>query len=214
LTWFRQVTREAPEWSEGWYGIGEATYHLWPAGDNLDSVARDAFQRSVDLDPDFAPVVFHLAELTLVGGELDSAARLVNRHRTLSADADQQMEIEPCAVPASGPSAVPWTILAAREAGALQLLTAGRLLATGGRHLDCAEAAFRAALLSPVPDPDLRRRWNAGLGLHHLFVARGSRSRARRLADSLAATGIIAFRGLRVLDALLGAGPDTAERPR
>ena len=94
LAWFRKVTSYAPEWSEGWYGIGEATYHLWPAGDNLDSVARDAFQRSVDLDPDFAPVVFHLAELTLVGGELDSAARLVSRHRTLSADTDQQLEIE------------------------------------------------------------------------------------------------------------------------
>jgi tetratricopeptide (TPR) repeat protein len=211
LAWFRKVTSYAPEWSEGWYGIGEATYHLWPAGDNLDSLARDAFQRSVDLDPDFAPVVFHLAELTLVGGELDSAARLVSRHRMLSADADQQLEIEAmlqCL--RGGPDAVSWATLTTREAAAFQLVIAGRLLAAGGRHLDCAEAAFRAALLSPAPDPDFSRRWNAGLGLHYLFVARGESERARRLGDSLAANGIPAGRGLRVLDALLGAGPDTA----
>jgi serine/threonine-protein kinase len=211
LAWFRQVANAAPEWSEGWYGIGEATYHLWPAGSDLDSLARDAFQRSLALDPDFAPVVFHLAELTLAAGELGDAARLVARHRALSADTVQQLQLETmlqCI--RGGPDAVAWTSVATREEPALQLLTAGRLLAAGGRHLDCAEGAYRAALLSPAPDTDLSRRWNAGLGLHHLFVARGETARARRLADSLASSGVIAGRGLRVLEALLGAGPDSA----
>jgi serine/threonine-protein kinase len=210
LAWFRQVTQAAPEWSEGWYGIGEAAYHLWPADSNLDALARDAFQRSLVLDNDFAPVVFHLAELTIVAGEFKEAARLVQRHRALSADAAQQMQLEVmlrCIQ--NGPRAVDWTSLAARAESGEQLLSAGRLLAAGGRHLDCAEEAYRAALLSPAPDADLSRRWDAALGLHHLFVARGEDARARRLADSLIASGLMAGRGLRILDALLGAGPDS-----
>ena len=211
LAWFRQVVRAAPEWSEGWYGVGEAAYHLWPAGDNLDSVALDAFRRSVSLDPDFAPVVFHLAELTIVDGPPEEAARLVERHRALSADVAQQMQLDvmlKCI--RSGPDAVDWTAAAAEEETGLQLLSAGRLLGAGGLHPDCAERAYRAALLSPAPDADLSRRWNAALGLHHLYLARGETARARRLADSLVASGVVAGRGLRILEALLGAGPDSA----
>jgi tetratricopeptide (TPR) repeat protein len=209
--WFRAVVRAAPDWSEGWYGVGEAAFHLWPRGDNLDSVARDAFQRSVDLDPDFAPVVFHLAELTIIAGNLDTAARLVERHRQLGEDPVQQLELDVmlrCL--RRGADAVDWGAIASAEKAADQVLIAGRLLSAGGRHLTCAEAAYRAALLSPAPDEDLSRRWNAALGLHHLFVARGEHERAIRLADSLVTGGIPAGRGLRILDAILAVGPDSA----
>jgi tetratricopeptide (TPR) repeat protein len=213
LAWFRQVVQAAPEWSEGWYGIGEATYHLWPAWDNLDSLARDAFERALVLDPDFAPVVFHLAELTIVSGELKEAERLVARHRTLSADTVQQMQLDVMlACVRRGPATVDWNALAARAEEGFQLLTAGRLLAAGGRYFECAEHAYRAALLSPAPDPDFSRRWNAALGLHHIFVARGENTRARRFADSLAANGVAGGRGLWILEAVLGAVSDSAGR--
>jgi len=211
LAWFRQAVNAAPEWSEGWYGLGEALYHLWPAGDNLDSLAQDAFRRSLALDPDFAPVVFHLAELTIVNGRSDESARLVERHRRLTADTVQQMQLDvmlKCVQ--SGPATVDWGALAARAEPGFQLLTAGRMFSAGGQYLDCAEYAYRAALLSPAPDPDIRRRWDAALGLHHIFIARGEHARARRFADSLAANGVIAGRGLWILQAMLGSGSDSA----
>jgi tetratricopeptide (TPR) repeat protein len=211
MIFFRKAVQSAPEWSEGWYGVGEAAYHLWPSGDNLDSIARIAYQQSFELDPDFAPVVFHLAELTIVDGRVDLASRLVNRHGDLSADEAQQIQLElmlKCV--GSGPEAVDWSALAQRDEPGSNLLAAGRLLASGGRHLACAEGAYRAAILSPAPDEDLSRRWDAALGLHHIYVARGENARAQRLTDSVAATGLRAGRFLRVLDAVLGIGPVSA----
>jgi tetratricopeptide (TPR) repeat protein len=210
MHWFRQAVQSAPAWSEAWYEVGEAAHHLWPADDDLDSIALDAFRRSAALDPDFAPVVFHLAELTLVAGRLEEGEALVKRHRALSADSAQQLQLDlilRCI--RGGAGQADWARLAALDQPGIQLLGAGRLLAAGGRRLDCAEEAYRAALLSPAPDQDLSRRWNAALGLHHVFVARGEVARARALAESLAVSGIPAGRGLRVLDALLGAAPDS-----
>jgi hypothetical protein len=43
-----------------------------------------------------------------------------------------------------------------------------------------------------------------------VLIARGERAAARRLADSVAASGVPAGRGLRVLDAVLGVGPDSS----
>jgi tetratricopeptide (TPR) repeat protein len=207
--WFRRAVEADPTWSEAWYQVGDAAYHLWPDSENLDSVARDAFLRSTRADPDFAPVVFHLAELAIAAGDLVEAGSLVARHRRLSADSIQQLQLDLMLRCARGASAE-WPALAARDTGGSYLLTAGRLLAAGGRNLACAEAAYGAALASPLPDPTVGRRWNAALGLHHVFVARGEHRRARALADSVAASGVPAGRGLQVVDALLGVGPESA----
>jgi tetratricopeptide (TPR) repeat protein len=207
-TWFRQAASVAPEWSEAWYELGEAAYHLWPSGEHLDSAARAAFGRSIELDPDFAPVVFHLAELAIAGDEMDQAAALALRHRGLSADTVQQLQLDlMLACVRAGPNKTDWSRLAALEPPGMLLLSAGRLLAAGGRHLGCAEEAYRAALVSPEEDPDVSRRWNAALGLHHIFVARGEAARARALADSVVESGVPAGRGLWVLDALIGVAP-------
>jgi tetratricopeptide (TPR) repeat protein len=182
----------------------------WPAGENLDSVANDAFRRAIDLDPDFAPVVFHLAELAMVAGRLDEAGLLLGRYRALSADSAQRLQLDlmlRCI--RSGPGTTDWPALVAIEPSGVQLLTAGGLLAAGGRQLGCAEEAYRAALLSPAADEDMSRRWDAALGLHHIYIARGEGRRARALADSLVETGLTAARGLRILDALLKVGPDS-----
>jgi serine/threonine-protein kinase len=211
MHWFRRAVRASPEWSEGWYQVGEAAYHLWPAGDNLDSVAYAAFRRSIELDPDFAPVVFHLAELAIVTGDLEAGAGLLKRHRVLSADRAQQLQLElmlQCVREGSGEA--DWPSLAAIDTPGLRLLTAGGLLMAGARHLDCAEGALRAALLSPAPDPTRTRRWDAAFSLHHIAVARGEGDRARAIADSIVASGVRAGRGLRILDALLGVGSDSA----
>ncbi|HET9041217.1 MAG TPA: hypothetical protein VFN40_13650, partial [Gemmatimonadales bacterium] len=207
--WFARAAQLNPDWSEAWYAVGEAAYHLWPAGDRLDSTARAAFLRSAQADPDFAPVVFHLAELAIANDDLDTAAQLVTRHHRLSADTAQQLQLELMLACVRSRPAVDWSPLALRDTSGSLLTSAGRILAAGGRHLGCAESAYRAALASPAPDPDISRRWTAALGLHHVLIARGALAAASRLADSVVASGVPAGRGLRVLDALLGAGPDS-----
>jgi hypothetical protein len=177
---------------------------------NLDSVARTSFERSAALDPDFAPVVFHLAELALATDSLNGAAALLKRHQALSADTAQQMQLElmlRCIREGSGNAN--WSSLAAIDQAGDQLLTAGRLLSSGGRHLGCAEEAFTAALLSRAPDIDVSRRWDAALGLHHIYVARGDTSRAIAIADSVVESGLPVGRGLRILEALLGLRSDS-----
>ncbi len=211
MSWFRRAVQAAPEWSEGWYQLGEAAYHLWPAGENLDSIAHDAFRRSVDLDPDFAPVVFHLAEMAVATGDLEGATLLLRRHRALSADKAQQLQLElmlQCI--GTGTGKADWSSLAAVDTPGNQLLAAGGLLMAGGRYVDCAEEVYRAALLSPAPDEGLSRRWDAALSLHHISLARGEGNRARAIADSVVQSGVAAGRGLRILDALLGVGSDSA----
>ena len=206
--WYRRAVQQNPEWSEAWYSVGEAAYHLWPAGDDLDSVANDAFLRSVQADPDFAPVVFHLAELAIARNDLGHAADLVARYRRLSADTAQQMQLELMLGCIRAPGAADWNPLAARDTGGIALLEAGRILAAGGRHLGCAASAYGAALRSRLPDEDQSRRWTASQGLHHVMIARGDREAAKALADSIVAAGQPAGRGLRILEAFLGAGSD------
>ncbi len=212
MYWARQAAEAAPEWSEAWYQVGEAAYHLWPSVDNPDSVAHSAFRQSLALDPDFAPVVFHLAELAMVTGALDEADTLVKRHHALSADTAQQLQLELMLRCIRTGRDVDWTPLAVADGRGNQLLAAGNLLAAGGRHLRCAEGPYEAALRSKAPDEDLGRRWDASFALHHLYIARGEHARATAIADSVVASGVAAGRGLRIVDALLGVGSDSIGR--
>ena len=123
--------------------------------------------------------------------------------------AGQQLQLELMLACVRSPESVDWTPLAARDTGGVELISAGRILAAGGRHLACAESAYGAALRSRLPDQDQSRRWTASLGLHHVLIARGERAAAKALADSIVAAGQPAGRGLRILDALLGAGSDS-----
>jgi serine/threonine-protein kinase len=207
--WYRRAVEQNPDWSEAWYSVGEAAYHLWPAGDDLDSVANDAFLRSVQTDPDFAPVVFHLAELAIARNDLDQAGSLVTRYRRLSADTAQQLQLELMLECVRSPGSADWSPLARRDTAGVALIDAGRILAAGGRHLGCAASAYGAALRSGLPDESQARRWTASVGLHHIALARGDRGAAKALADSIVAAGQPAGRGLRILEALLGAGPDS-----
>jgi hypothetical protein len=207
--WFGRAVAQNPDWSEAWYAVGEALYHLWPPGDQLDSLARAAFRRSLEADPDFAPVVFHLAELAIAEGDLAEASRLAARHGQLSADSAEILQLELMLGCVRSGGSVDWTPLVVRDTGGIQLTTAGRLLGAAGRHLDCAASAYRAAIESPLPDDDFSRRWTSVMGLHHVLIARGERDAAQRLIDSVARSGIPAARGLLVLDAVLGAGPES-----
>jgi tetratricopeptide (TPR) repeat protein len=210
VAWFQRAVTADSGWSEAWYGVGEAYLHLAPSGTGQDSLARAAFERALSLDPDFAPVAFHLAEIALLAGDFGAADTLMGRHARLSRDSAQLVTLgilRSCI--RSGPGAVAWRGLAERYPD--EVLDVGRLLAGGARYPRCARAALEAALLSTAPMPDDGRQWSSAVGLHHLAIALGDTSRARRFVDSLSAsTGSLRVSGgaFRVLDAVAGVMPD------
>src|SRR4029077_11978329 len=57
---FRKAIDADSSWSGAWMALGEVFYHLLPREEHLDSLAEVAFLQARQLDPDFAPPLFHL----------------------------------------------------------------------------------------------------------------------------------------------------------
>lgn len=61
---FRNLTARYPDDLETWHGLGDALFHLGAqAGQPIDE-AMQALERTLELDPSFAPALIHLIELT------------------------------------------------------------------------------------------------------------------------------------------------------
>ena len=209
LAWFRRAVREDPDWSEGWYGVGEAYLHLAPSGRAQDSLARDAYERALARDPDFAPVAFHLAEIALLVGDRRAADSLMRRHARLSRDSAQLVTLDILrACTRSGPGSVAWAALAAKYPN--EILDAARMMAGGARHPRCALRGFEAVLAFPGIS------WSAIVGVHHLALATGDTARALRFVDSLVEAGGrigAGALGFNILDAVAGVADDDRAGP-
>jgi tRNA A-37 threonylcarbamoyl transferase component Bud32/tetratricopeptide (TPR) repeat protein len=170
-----------PEMGVAWMQLGEVYTHLLPRGGNVDSLAAEALARAHQLDPDAAPVLFHLIEGRLRRGPLAGTDSLLRAF--LSANPDTmlagQVEImHRCA--AGGAASVDWHRVAATRPG--PLLYAGIAFAGGGARPECAQPAF-AALLSvdtAAGNEADARRYFALIGLEAVLVMRG------RVADAVA----------------------------
>jgi serine/threonine-protein kinase len=62
---------------EAWYGLGEARHHLggWLVSTGGWRASREAFERSISLDPLFAPAYYHLVEICFSLGDSAAARR-------------------------------------------------------------------------------------------------------------------------------------------
>ena len=70
-------------WSEGWMALGEIRYHLLP---DAEAPAAEAFERARAADPEFAPPLFHLAEIALREGDTSAARVLIGQFRRADPD--------------------------------------------------------------------------------------------------------------------------------
>lgn len=200
---FRRALTVDSTWAEAWTALGEVYFHLFPEAQALDSLAEAAFERARRDDREFAPPVFHLAELALRAGEIGRARELLAEFRRFRPDSNWVTQLEltvDCARGAGSDSR--WLERARRASTAA--VKAGKSLALIARHYDCAERAFRAALIND--SLSLRGRWMATFGLHNTLVARGRVADAERLLDSMVASGLTQARALYVLDAVAGVG--------
>jgi len=199
---FKEAIRLDSTWSEAWMALGEVRYHLFTEG---DSSAADAFNRARNIDPDFAPPLFHLAEVALRDGKLETAQGLVERFRRNDPDSIWVAQLHlmlDCL--RRGPDAVDWRPSAALHP--VEVVHAAKILASRGTAPTCAEGGFRAVFSAASAPPNAR--WGAVLGLQGLLTAEDRLGETRRVLDSAVATELMAAKGLYVLQAAAGHGMD------
>jgi tetratricopeptide (TPR) repeat protein len=180
VTAFRAALAEDGDWGEAWTLLGETYRHLLPADVVPDSSDTHAFERAVQTDSTFHPPLIHLAEQALREGRLEVADRLLARLTASNADARSLARLAVMrACRREGPGRVDWGAFLVPDTVAV--FDAAKLLAAGGAHPPCAEAAF-AAVYDSGAEPGLR--WGALQGLHGVRVATGQDREARALIES------------------------------
>jgi serine/threonine-protein kinase len=189
-------------WAEAWASLGEVRYHLYA---NAESLATAAFSRAHRLEPEFAPPLFHLAELALRRRDTTEAARLVAAFHRIDPDSAwmAQLDLTMLCV-RHGPGAINWDSVVSRYP--LEVIMAAKVLASQGAHLPCAEAGFRAVLADPGASESAR--WGGVMGLQGLLTMRQQMDAVKRLLDSAVASGVMAAKGLYVVHAAAGMGLD------
>ena len=201
---FRRLVADDPGWVEAVMGVGEVFYHLIPRDWAPDS-AETWFARALELEPDFAPALFHLAETSLRGGDIDRAERLIEAFQRLDPDTSRMAELDlTLACARHGPQGVDWTARARSHPD--EVVAAGKSLAMTEGRASCAGAAFRAVLASSTAQ--LTHRWGAVMGLQNLLVAQGEAGEARAVIEAAISSGMSGAIGLYVLDALAGTSLD------
>jgi serine/threonine-protein kinase len=198
----QEALRLDSTWSEAWMTLGEVRYHLFA---DAESLAAFAFTKARRIDPDFAPPLFHLAEIELRNGHTAAAAKLIDQFRRTDPDslwlAQLSLTLD-CL--RNGPGKVDW----AREVAAhpVEVVQAAKVMGSRGSHPACAEAGFRAVFTTASAPSGAR--WGAVLGLQGILTARNRLDEVKRVLDSAVASGLMAAKGLYVIHAVAGSGMD------
>ncbi|MGH7718426.1 MAG: protein kinase domain-containing protein [Gemmatimonadaceae bacterium] len=188
-------------WSAAHMALGEVYYHLLPRAGPLDSLAEAAFAAARRRDPDFAPALFHLAELALRRGNVRHGESLVREFDALRPDSARALELSlvlRCV--RDGVGEVDWSAAARRSPSAVA--QAARTLAATAVQPECAARGFRAVL--DVDSAPLDARWGSVIGLQSVLAAQGKRDSVVAVLDAAAASGLPAAMGLYVVDAVAG----------
>ena len=168
-------------------GARRGVLHLMPKAAPLDSLAENAFERARQLDPEFAPALFHLGQLALRRRDLRRAGEFIRRFRELSPDT---ILSAPLGLVFScidrGPGV--FTSPDAKTISASALTIAGKWLASAVEQWPCAQAAFTRVLRTD--SASLQDRWGALLGLSSLLVASGHAEQVHQLFRAPGAQGL------------------------
>ena len=78
----QELVRDYPDEKEGWYGLGEVFFHGY--GDNLK--ALDAFQRAIQLDPEFKLAYVHIYDIYINSEMFDRGIELAKHYTDLYPD--------------------------------------------------------------------------------------------------------------------------------
>lgn len=189
-----------PEWVEAWAALGEVYQHLIPSTAPGDSLATAAFQRAAALDSAFAPPLVHLAEGRTRRGELQAAASLLARLRSMDADTMLVREVDlMLSCRNESGEDFPWPEWVERTPQATLMAA----LALDPADPDgCARGALAAVIAADLP---IAYRWTAMRALQGILLARGQSAGADSLLESFLDQGIAGTHAVFIIDALAGA---------
>jgi serine/threonine-protein kinase len=87
---WEEAVRLAPDRPEAWFGLGDALHHDGVAMGEPEAVARarEAFERALALDPQYAAPLAHLADRAFVRDDLAAAQSFVTRYLEVDSTGD------------------------------------------------------------------------------------------------------------------------------
>ncbi len=168
-------------WAEAAMALGDVYYHLIPSATSLDSLAEASFAAAVAIDSTFLPPLFHLAEISVLRGDVRVAAQYGDRMVAAGAQPSSTQHLATMLRCVQGRMTdADWQTMAALTPDAAML--AARSLAVGARQPACAERGARAVLAAPAASAGTV--WASLLTLHGVLVATGRSREAAQLLDS------------------------------
>jgi len=175
-----------PEWAEAWTALGETYYHLMPDWQDTGARAEGAFRRSWLADSSFVVPLYHLTEIAIRRGSVDTAQAWIDRYRLAQPDAEFLVPLDiALACVRDGPGFVDWETIAGVDPASVA--EAAQTLSVGALQWECAEAALAAVLSSESATRGWR--WGSAFTLSSLWLARGRIAEALALVDSMVAAG-------------------------
>jgi tetratricopeptide (TPR) repeat protein len=181
-TALRRVIAIDPDMTVAWMQLSETYLHLLPVGGLTDSLAADALNHAIALDPTATNLLFHQVELAARLRAAATTDSLAKRFLASASDTMLRAEVELIAACARGD----WAGAAVHDAAVQRpqaLVVAMKALAT--THPACAQTAYETLLnvdTAATPAAD-GRRWFTLMGLHQILLANGKPDSAIAVID-------------------------------
>lgn len=90
---YRGLVRTYPDEVEAWFELGEVLMHGNPLHGRSVDEAWEPFRRVLELDPQNAAAMYHVARIASVSGRFAELDSLVDRHNELNPGGDRELEI-------------------------------------------------------------------------------------------------------------------------
>ena len=197
--WFDRCLEEEPGWREAHYALGEVYFHLIPTQSRPDTLAKANFEAAIQADSSFTPPLYHLTQIAIRQGNVESAAEMIGRFQRLS---PENRFLPPLRLGfecvSQGPESIAWREQVDRDASVVY--RAARMLTVAGSHPPCAEAGLQALLAYGGE----RFQWAAFFALQGLLAAQGRHETLVMLIDSVIDSGTLAAMPLYLIDAIAG----------
>jgi len=198
---FRKALEQDSAWAEARMALGEVYYHELPDWENPMPEAEKAFLRGWQADSSFVVPLYHLAEIAIRDGDLETARIRLDRYRAGQPESKFLLSVEAMLRCVSeGPASTDWDDLARDHWREVADAAVG--LSAGAKTPGCAEAAFTALLMADSVSQAWR--WGSQYALQSLWLVRGRDRDTRALVDSLIDAGVDGAYALYALNAIAG----------
>ena len=174
-------------------------YHLLPAQSRPDTLAKANFEAAVQADSSFTPPLYHLAQIALRQGNVDSAAEMIGRFHRLS---PENRFLPPLRLGfecvSQGPESIAWREQVDRDADVVYQSCHG-CLPSEARTPPVPMLVYRHCCIRSE-----RYQWAAFFALQGLLAAQGRHETLVMLIDSVIDSGTLAAMPLYLIDAIAG----------